>query len=151
MLTLYYFLGFGLSGFAVGWILLRQISRVQYWRRLSRRTAQLHHGNGSGVPRFGGVAFAAAFVVAAIAACLPRGVFSLDGAGLPRSGRGGRFCSCCLPPASIEVLDEAAVDHRPGVQVSARALAAGADSGRPGRRACRAFERTISATDLYRH
>ena len=70
MLTVYYFLGFGLSGFAVGWILLRQISRVHYWRRLSRRTAQLHHGNGSGVPRFGGVAFAAAFVVAAVVAWL---------------------------------------------------------------------------------
>jgi len=39
LLTLYYFLGFGLSGFAVGWILLRQITRVPYWRRLSRRTA----------------------------------------------------------------------------------------------------------------
>jgi len=32
-----------------------------------------------------------------------------------------------LNAARIEVLDEAVVDHRPGVQVSAWALAAGAD------------------------
>ena len=70
MLTLYYFLGFGFAGFAASWVLLRFISQAPRWRRLSRRTSQLHHGGSSGVPRFGGVALAAAFVAAAVGAWL---------------------------------------------------------------------------------
>src|SRR5256885_5742586 len=70
MLALYYCLGFGLAGFAASWVLLRFISQAPHWRRLSRRTSQLHHGGSSGVPRFGGIALAAAFVAAAVGAWL---------------------------------------------------------------------------------